>query len=116
DQFSDSIHIYDDQVKLQRKLSYPFARGATVFPVIQDRYTGIVYDLSKANGVYTLTAINPSFDRRISPRRLTISEVPLALNIQLFDDWVFFLIEENGFYGLHRIKMPVTMDREQTER
>ena len=109
DQFSDSIRIFDEKNKVIKELSYAFAKGSTVFPILQDRYTNVFYDLSIAQGVYTLTAITPTYDESISPRQLTISEVPFATNIKIYNDWVYFLIEENGYNGLHRIKVPITV-------
>ena len=116
DQFSDSIHIFDEKNTLLKNIYYSFPKGSTVFPVIQDRCTDIIYVLSKAQGIYNLAAINPSIDNNIQPSELTISEVPFAVNIKIFNGWVFFLIEENGFYGLHRIKMNTTLGMKQTER
>ncbi len=115
DQFSDSIHVFNDQLMLLKKVPYSFRKGSTVFPTIQDRYTHFIYELSKSNGVYTITAIDPALDHRISPRQLILSEVPSARNIQLFNDRVFFLVEENGFSGLYRIKMPEGTDQKPTD-
>ena len=116
DQFSDSIRIFDDQNKKLRELPYDFAKGANVFPVIQDRYTGIFYDLSISNGVYTVTSITPAYDETISPRKLTLSEVPFATNIKIYNDWVYFLIEQKEYYGLYRIKIPNSFAPKQDDK
>ena len=107
DQFSDSVHVFNEANDQTKTLPYSFAHGSIVFDVIHDRYTDTFYDLSISNGIYTLESINPVFNTTAELLKITIAEIPFAKNIKVFNDWVYFVVEENSFYGLHRIKMPI---------
>lgn len=107
DQFSDSIHIFNkDNVCIQSK-HYSFNKGSTVFDPICDVSNNTYYDISLKKGIYTLTSINPAFNSKAEMKQISISEVPFAKNIKVFDDYVYFLLEENSFFGLYKIKIPI---------
>ena len=110
DQFSDSIHIFDAQNKPLKHLDYSFPKGSRIFDVLRDRHNNTFYEFSVKQGVYSISSINPVFETNSLRKHLTISEVPLAKNIQIFNDWVYFLVEENGFHGVYKIKIPVALD------
>ncbi|MFT5581747.1 MAG: hypothetical protein ACI9G9_001006, partial [Psychromonas sp.] len=108
DQLNDLIHVFNDQNALFTSKLHPFKKGSTVFDVIQDKGSNTFYERTIQNGVYTLTSLNHLFEGGSSIKQITISEVPFATNIKIFNDWVYFTIKENHYHGLYRLKISET--------
>lgn len=107
DQFSDSIHVFNDQNNQMISRTYPFEKGSKVFDVIQDRFNSTFYEQKIEKGVYTLTSLNHVFENGSPNKQITISEIPFATNMKVFNDWVYFTVLENNFNRLYRMNIPV---------
>gem|GEM_PF-6738743 len=100
-QFNDSIYYFDNEFNTMESEHYPFAKSNRIFDVIQDYGTSKYYELTQHNGIYTLTGI-PVWGEDNSGS-LSINEVPFAEKIKIHDNWVYFLLSENGFNSIQRI-------------
>lgn len=101
DQYSDSIRVYNELNQLIYSEKHDFFKSKRVHDVLLDRTTGALYEQFIENGVYSVRQI--SMDERAIPKSLKLDEVPFCKNIQIHNDWVYFMIEQNGFYQVNRI-------------
>ena len=101
DQFKDSVYIQDDSNKLLEVKPHSFAKSNRVFDVIQDRASGSFYELELKNGIYSLTQV--TLESNKASKEIVLTEAPLCKNIQVHDDWVYFMVRQNDFYQINRI-------------
>lgn len=110
DQEFGNIYFFNEQMQRFAHYPFPFAQGSTIYPVLQDRKTLTYYDLSYPKGTPTLVSVNQAFNKQFNPRTLILSDASRAENIKVHDNWAYFLLEENGFFGLHRAYIPELVD------
>ncbi len=103
DFLNDSIYVYNQSGDLKKTMPYLRKKGPRKFKIILDKWNNTFYVLGIRKGVYSLNKLDLSSGDQETI--FSLDEVVFAENIQVFDNWVYFLRSNNGFHKLYRIQL-----------
>ena len=102
DMVFDSIYIHDQMgVEQSRKYFDLGSKNKSKETILYDRVNQQFYMLSNRNEIYSIALLDIS---ESSTEKPTTIEIPFIENVKIHNNWIYFLINREGFRKLYRQK------------
>lgn len=97
----DSISVFNNKGELEQSKS--FSVGMDIIDVWQDDSNGGVYLYTRENGNHKVFSLD--FLTGETVYLMSLRDLPFTKTEKVYDGWLYFRQIENGFHGIHRLRL-----------